>query len=261
MNSADCFEENSFKTRWQNYWGNNGEQLVWESWHSKYSDYIDPYFSGTHAVGSGTTADPRSADNLVNPSDVNSISAQQLDNIAPSLPSRDTTDAETKDIPKMTDISVTMSNVTSESAESPSHVESWNQLWNEHYNEVYWYYYDWFMQWVSKESTAVDDTTAVNLQCTESLDSQSASDAVIENVDTNCGLVTSDQIPCTMNVDNIHSNLVLLQIASENGQENRRLENEQPGGHSDQSVLENESVDGHSDRRQKQTRGRNGQQG
>ncbi|GJQ78943.1 hypothetical protein Trydic_g110 [Trypoxylus dichotomus] len=38
---TECFK-NDYEAAWQKYWSSNGEHIIWNSWISKYSDYINP---------------------------------------------------------------------------------------------------------------------------------------------------------------------------------------------------------------------------
>ncbi|XP_044754685.1 trimethylguanosine synthase isoform X2 [Coccinella septempunctata] len=40
---------------WQKFWSVNGEKLIWESWITKYSDYINPEFLGYYAESNAQT--------------------------------------------------------------------------------------------------------------------------------------------------------------------------------------------------------------
>lgn len=40
----DAFGEEEINHRWEKYWSNNGERLIWSSWIEKYSDYINPEY-------------------------------------------------------------------------------------------------------------------------------------------------------------------------------------------------------------------------
>ncbi|KAK9732176.1 RNA cap guanine-N2 methyltransferase [Popillia japonica] len=57
---TECFK-NDYESAWHKYWSANGEHIIWNSWISKYSDYINPEYLPNYTYNE-TTADGHKTD-------------------------------------------------------------------------------------------------------------------------------------------------------------------------------------------------------
>jgi hypothetical protein len=139
--SDDALDEqlNDLDNRWQKYWADYGEQLIWDSWKTKYSDYIDP----SYAV---TAMDKKNA------TEEEIVETPNKDD-DPTLAKDDVTGENVSDAAAVDETAI----------EEPQHDDTefsndvkaddtWDKLWEQHRNETYWYYYDWFKHWMDNSS-------------------------------------------------------------------------------------------------------------
>ncbi|KAI4471625.1 s-adenosylmethionine-dependent methyltransferase related [Holotrichia oblita] len=58
---TECFK-NDYESAWHKYWSTNGEHIIWNSWISKYSDYINPEYLPNYAYNETSAGDNHRTD-------------------------------------------------------------------------------------------------------------------------------------------------------------------------------------------------------
>ncbi|XP_064486506.1 trimethylguanosine synthase-like [Ornithodoros turicata] len=128
---SDAFDLN---IEWENFWQQNGENLVWQSWVDKYGDYINPEYC-RQAEFSAENEGVRGVDITTSAGEND---AKQHDELKPA--------------PEEQHVS------------TKSDDEIWQELWNQNYEDVYSHYYSHFVHNKSSpvNSSSITDTTAVS---------------------------------------------------------------------------------------------------
>lgn len=158
-------QQNYIENQWQRYWADYGEQLILDSWKSKYSDYMDPGYSGTsvdneisaEGVAEGVVEDvveKRSNDNVISAKD--DVASE---NVSASMIIHDAAISEPLIVNTELDNDVKVD-------------DTWDTLWEQHRKDTYWYYHYWFEQWMTdssqlNEANAGDSTESTDKKLSE----------------------------------------------------------------------------------------------
>jgi len=139
------------ESQWLTYWADNGEQLVWDSWTKKYSDYIDPSFLETTGHAEVTTCVTVTAGTLNSVDEI--VKFAECDGTV-----KDTTDLTAKE-----SAALNLVHNIYELGNEIATDETWKNLWEQHSNETYWFYHEWFMQWLKEESCLTENSCCASV--------------------------------------------------------------------------------------------------
>jgi len=185
---------------WQEYWRDNGDQLVWNYWLQKYPEYCDscvhdsdysakreivPVTSQLRVNESEVVASSEcdfgsKSEKIVDSSQTCCLDDENFDSSQPvncsdnveieeSVDSNvndstqhDYVDSCTGSVLQHGPVNDMISDELTHNGSSPAADDhsAWNSLWEEHYGETYWYYHDWFKQWLEEEKSQSDSHTS-----------------------------------------------------------------------------------------------------